>query len=164
VLWKLSTALFVLWTRPFTGNFVLHVSVLAFSTPAHSYLRFPYLRFQSPLCTMFGRLMGWNTMYTLSGLLPPHGILPGPKLTLHPSLAFSYIGSVTARHWSSGRQRNFAAWDKEGNYGTFAPRLRHLYSARRPSRWASAHILVYCVYLPTCIIETKPLLCLTFEI
>jgi len=33
--------------------------------------------------------------------------------TLRPSLAFSYIGSVTARHSSSGRQPNFAAWYKE---------------------------------------------------
>jgi len=32
----------------------------------------------------------------------------------------SYIGSVTARHSSSGRQPNFAAWYKEWNYGTFA--------------------------------------------
>ena len=37
-------------------------------------------------------------------------------------IAFSYIGSVTARHSSSGRQRNFAAWCKEWNYGTFARR------------------------------------------
>jgi len=36
------------------------------------------------------------------------------------SLAFSYIVSVTARHSSSGRQPNFAAWYKEWNYGTFA--------------------------------------------
>ena len=35
------------------------------------------------------------------------------------SFAFSYIGGVTARHWSSGRQPNFAAWYKERNYGTF---------------------------------------------
>ena len=53
-------------------------------------------------------------------LLPPDGILPGAKLTLHPSLAFSYIGSVTARHSSSGRQPNFAAWYKEWNYGISA--------------------------------------------
>jgi len=53
-------------------------------------------------------------------LLPPDGILPGSKFTLRPSLAFSYIGSVTARHSSSGRQRNFAASYKEWNYGTFA--------------------------------------------
>jgi len=25
------------------------------------------------------------------------------------SLAFSYVGSITARHWSSGRETNFAA-------------------------------------------------------
>jgi len=45
----------------------------------------------------------------------------------------SRLGSVTARHSSSGRQPNLAA----------SKRGRHLYSAGRPSRWASAHILVY---------------------
>ena len=29
------------------------------------------------------------------GFLPPNGIFPGAKFTLRPSLAFSYIGSVT---------------------------------------------------------------------
>jgi len=90
-------------------------------------------RRSTKLCTMFGRLLGWYTTYTFLGLLPPNGILPGAKFTLRPSLAFSYIGSVTARHSSSGRQRNFAA---------LTIRKRHLYSAGRPSRWASAHILV----------------------
>jgi len=42
----------------------------------------------------------------------------------------SRLGSVTARHSSSGRQPNFAALS----------RGRHLYSAGRPSRWALAHI------------------------
>jgi len=41
-------------------------------------------------------------MYTLWGPLTPNGILPGAKFTLRQSLALSYIGSVTARH--------FAAW------------------------------------------------------
>jgi len=45
----------------------------------------------------------------IGGLLPPKGILSGAKFALRPSLAFSYIGSVNARHWSSGRQSNFAA-------------------------------------------------------
>ena len=36
------------------------------------------------------------------------------------SLAFSYIGSVTARHSSSRRQPKFAACYKEWNCGTFA--------------------------------------------
>jgi len=59
-------------------------------------------------------------IYTFGGLLPPNGILPGAKFALRPSLAFSYIGSVTARHSSSGPQPNFATWYKEWNYGTFA--------------------------------------------
>jgi len=42
----------------------------------------------------------------------------------------SRLGSVSARHSSSGRQTNCAALN----------RGRHLYSAGRPSRWALAHI------------------------
>jgi len=61
------------------------------------------------------------TMYIhFRGLLPPDRILPGAKFTLHPSLALSYIGSVTARHSSSGRQPDFGMWYKEWNYRTFA--------------------------------------------
>ena len=71
-----------------------------------------------PNCTMFGRLLGWYC--TFSGALAPCGILPGTKFTLHPSRSFSYIGSVTARHSSSGNQPNFAAWYSEWKYGTFA--------------------------------------------
>jgi len=41
------------------------------------------------------------------------GILPDAKFTFRPSFAFSYIGSVTARHSSSEREPNFAAWYKE---------------------------------------------------
>jgi len=52
------------------------------------------------------------------GLLPLKEF-PAGKFTLHPSLAFCYIGSVTAWHSSSGRQPNFVAWYKEWNYGTF---------------------------------------------
>jgi len=54
------------------------------------------------------------------GLLSPDRILPAAKFTLRPNLAFSYTGSATARHSSSGPQPNFAAWYKECNYGTFA--------------------------------------------
>jgi len=64
------------------------------------------------LCTMFGGFLGWcNIIYThFWGLLPPNGILPAAKFTLRPSLVYSYIGSVTAWHSSSGHQPNFAAW------------------------------------------------------
>jgi len=62
-----------------------------------------------------------STLYIhFPGLLPRKGILPRAKFTLRPSLTFSYIGSVTVQHSSSGRQRKFAAWYKEWNYGTFA--------------------------------------------
>jgi len=61
-----------------------------------------------------------GTLYIhFRGLLPPDRILPGTEFTLRASLAFSYIGSVSARHSSSGRQPNFAAWCKEWNYRTF---------------------------------------------
>jgi len=63
---------------------------------------------------MFGYLLGWHTIYTFSGLLPPDGILPLAKFTLHPSLAFSYSGNVNARHSSSGHQRNFAHGARNG--------------------------------------------------
>ena len=49
-------------------------------------------------CTMFGRLLGCYIIYTLLAALAPDRILPGAKLSLRPSLAFWYIGSVTARH------------------------------------------------------------------
>ena len=63
-------------------------------------------------------LVGY-TIYTFSGLLSCNGILPCAKFTLRPSLALSYIGSVTARHSSSGRQTKFASLS----------RGHHLYSS-----------------------------------
>jgi len=63
--------------------------------------------------------MGFR-IYVSLNVLAPDGILPRANFTLRPSLAFSHIGSVTARHSSSGRQPNFAAWYKEWNYETFA--------------------------------------------
>jgi len=75
-----------------------------------------------------------GTLYIHSrGLLPRYGILLGAKFTLRPSLALSYIGSVTEQHLSSGRQPNFAA----------SSRGCHLYSAGQPSCWALAHKLVF---------------------
>jgi len=64
------------------------------------------------LCTMFGRLLAATLYIHFRGLLPPNGSLPGAKFTFPLSFAFSYIGSVTARHGhsSSGRRPNFAAW------------------------------------------------------
>ena len=62
----------------------------------------------------------------------------------HPSKfqRVSRLGSVTARHSTSGRQPNFAVLN----------RGRHLYSTGRPSRWALADIVVIilvCVVRPS---------------
>jgi len=62
----------------------------------------------------FGRCLAVSWTGTLCmhfrRLLPHYGILPPrAKFTSRPSLALSYIGSVAARHSSSGRQSNFAA-------------------------------------------------------
>jgi len=68
------------------------------------------------------------------------GISPRAKFTLRPSLAFSYIGSVTPRHSNSGVSQTLRRGTRNG-----ITELSHsapLYSAGRPSRWASVHILV----------------------
>ena len=86
-------------------------------------------------------LVQYIYIYNFRGLLPPNGILQGAEFILHPSLAFSYIGSVTARQSSSGCQPNFVAWYKGMELRIFR-RGHHLHSAGRPSCRASAHILV----------------------
>jgi len=45
-------------------------------------------------------------IYIFGELLPPNTILKCAQFILNPSLAFCYIGSVTARHSSSGHQPN----------------------------------------------------------
>jgi len=93
-------------------------------------------------------------VYSVAGTLYIHfrGLLPRRNFAtckIHfasKSCAFSYIGSVTARHSRSvvTGQPNLAAWYKEWNYRTFAEGAgrRHLYLAGRPSHWVSAHILL----------------------
>jgi len=51
------------------------------------------------------------------------------------SLEFSYTSNVTTRHSSSGRRPNFARRGTRNG-------IMELSQAGRPSRWASAHILV----------------------
>ena len=76
--------------------------------------------------------------YTFSWALAPNGILQGAKFTLRSSLAFSYIGSVTARYSSSGRQPHFAALSRRRHLGP-------LYSEGRPSRCPhSSFVLFLC--------------------
>ena len=88
------------------------------------------------------RINNWKKLVKQQYLLhmsPQYGEL-GP-LTVQTKLAglghpiifqrVSRLGSVTAWHFISGRQPNFAVLN----------RGRHLYSAGRPSCWALAHIL-----------------------
>jgi len=61
------------------------------------------------------------------GALAPNGILSDAVFTLRPSLAFWYIGSVTARHWSSGRQRRDSAG--RSSSGVSVPHLLVVFSS-----------------------------------
>jgi len=55
------------------------------------------------------------TLYIhFQGLLATDGILPRAKFTLRPSLASSYIGSVTARHSTSGVSQTLRRGTKNG--------------------------------------------------
>ena len=78
-----------------------------------------YLLHMSPQCGELRPTSGWDRPGSLE----------------HPCKfqRVSCLGSVAARHSSSGRQPNFAALN----------RGRHLYSAGRPSHWALAYISSY---------------------
>jgi len=103
--------------------------------------RVSHVRFVTAPTSFSGRQPNFAQCFAVSwlvhymhfrGLLPPKGILPDAKFTLRPTLALFCIGSITARHSSSGCQANFAVLS----------RGHHLYVAGRPSRRVSAHILV----------------------
>ena len=81
-------------------------------------------------CMMFGVSWAATLCIHFWVLLPADRILPSAKFTLRPSLAFFYIGSVTARHSSSGHQSNFAACYKEWNYATLAEGTTYIRQGR----------------------------------
>jgi len=62
--------------------------------------------------SLFGRLLDWYTIYTFSAALASDGILPGAKFNLRPTFVFSYIGSDTARHSSSGVSQTLWRWEE----------------------------------------------------
>ena len=70
------------------------------------------------LCTMFGHLLGWYTMYTLVGALALQGNFDRCKIHFaSKSCILIYWQRYTAWHSSSGHLPNFAAFS----------RGRHLY-------------------------------------
>jgi len=74
-------------------------------------------RTPTKLCTVCGHLLRWYTIYIhFRGLFRPDRILPGTKFTLRPRLAFACIGSITARHSSSGRQPNYTVFQKNSHF------------------------------------------------
>jgi len=89
-----------------------HVSTIGKKIVKHQYLLH--------MCSWYGELRLTNGWDLLASLVHPGKF---QRVLL--------LGSVTARHSSTGRQPNFAALN----------RGCHLYSAGRPSRVALAHIL-----------------------
>jgi len=59
-------------------------------------------------------------VYTFRGCCSLMEFCPMQNILYVQLLQFSYIGSVTAHHSSSGNQPNSAAWYREWNYWTFA--------------------------------------------
>ena len=76
---------FGLWNNPICCKSPSHKT---FNTLSTLTAFFRLHRRPTKLCTTFGRLLRWHTIYTYSGLLSTDGILPGAKFTLHPSLLY----------------------------------------------------------------------------
>jgi len=88
------------------------------------------------------RLLGCYTMYTFLGAVAPDGISPRAKFTLRPSLAFSYVGSVTARH--SSKLCGVVQGMELPNFPR-GPGVTYIRLGGHHVRWATAHILVGCI-------------------
>jgi len=98
-------------------------------------------RTSTKLCTMFGRLLRWYT--TFSGALAPNGILPEERQKNHFApkssvLLYWQFYCTALEQWASSKVCGVVQGMELRNFR----RGRHLYSAWRLSRWASAHILV----------------------
>jgi len=104
---------------------------LAICAPSHNFVGL-YLRNEGTYRQSEKNLLSNNISSTCPHNMVNFGPLAAEIVWGHPCKfqRVSRLGSVTARHCTSGRQPNFAAL----NTG------RHIYSARRPSRLALAHI------------------------
>jgi len=88
-------------------------------------------------------LVFWYTIYIhFRGFFPPDRILPGAEITLHPSLVFFYIRSVTAGHSSSGLSQTLRRGTRM-EVSNFR-RGRHLYSSWQPLRWGISPHSSFC--------------------
>ena len=95
------------------------------------------------LCTMFGRLLGWYTIYTFFGALAPNGICQLQNSlcvqVLRSPILAALLHGTRAAAVSQTLWRGMELWNFRCG--------RHLYSAGRPSRWALAHIVVFFFFL-----------------
>jgi len=102
------------------------------------------------LCTMFGCLMGCYTIYTFSGALAPDRILPVQNLTLRLSLAFSYIGSVTASIPAAGISLTLLRGTRDGITQLLPPIFGRVAITLGIGPRASAHLVLFSYALLCC--------------
>jgi len=125
---------FGLWNNPICCKSPSHKT---FNTLSTLTAFFRLHRRPTKLCTTFGRLLRWHTIYTYSGLLSTDGILPGAKFTLHPSLLYWQRYCKALQQRASAKLCGMVQGIELRNFR----RGRHLFGC-----WASAHILVYLCY------------------
>jgi len=117
------------------------VSQLGFITAATSLTKGP-----TKLCTMFGRLLGWYTIYTFSGPLSPWRNFVRCKIHFVYRwciLQYWQCYCTALQQWPSAKLWSVVQGMKLRNFC----RGHHLYSAGWPSRWASADILDSSTFL-----------------
>jgi len=97
------------------------------------------------LCTMFGHLVGWYTIYTFSADFCPWWKFARCKLYFAFKSCIPYWQRYCTAfdQWASAELCGVVQGIELCNFC----RQCHLYWAGRPSHWASAHILVFGVYL-----------------
>jgi len=94
-------------------------------------------------CTMFGHLLGCYTICIFSGALAPWQNFAGWKIHFTCKsciLVYWQRYCTTLQQRASTKLCGMVQGMELPNFH----RGRHLYSAGRPSRWTSAHILVFC--------------------
>ena len=107
------------------------------------YCNYVARRRPTKLCTIFGRTRGWYTIF-FSGRMLPNGDFARSKIHSAPKacvLLYWQCYCTALRQQASAKLCNVVQGMELRNFR----RGRHLYSAGRPSRWASAHILVVCI-------------------
>jgi len=94
-----------------------------------------------PNCTMFGRLLGWYTMYTFSGALAPWQKFAWCKIYFTSKSCILLYSQHYCKALQQQASAKLCCMVQGMELVTFAQGTT--YSAGRPSHWALAHILVH---------------------